>query len=77
MDFVGKYLRLRRQWLKPRPQSAEKQLHRRRVAQDMVRAGAELESGQPGKAPFLETMPWSDTAAMSYEHQFMGNHGYP
>ena len=69
MDLVGKYLRLRREWLEPTPDSAEKHSHRRRVAQDLVRAGAELEAGQPDEAPFLETMPWSDTLGVTYEHQ--------
>ena len=69
MDLIGKYLRLRREWLEPRAAPPDQESHRRRVAQDLVRAGAELEGGQPDKAPFLETMPWYDTAAMSYEHQ--------
>ncbi len=69
MDLVGKYLRLRREWLEPRPDSPEKQSLLRRVAQDMVRVGAELEAGRPDKAPFLETMPWSDTLGVTYEHQ--------
>ena len=61
MDFIGKYLRLRREWSEPRPALPGRQSHLRRVAQNMVRAGAELEAGQPDKAPFLEPMPWSDT----------------
>jgi hypothetical protein len=69
MDIIGKYLRLRRELLTSSLSSPEPAPRRRRLAEDLVRAGAEVEAGKPDQAPFLETMPWSDTLDVTYEHQ--------
>ncbi len=55
------YLRLRRELLEPEPPAPTSTSHRRRVARELLRVGTQLQLEQPEKAPFLETMPWSDT----------------
>jgi hypothetical protein len=69
MGIIGKYLRLRRELLIPSLSSPAPVPRRRRLAEDLVRAGAEVEDSKPDQAPFLETMPWSDTLGMTYEHR--------
>jgi hypothetical protein len=73
VDLIGKYLRLRRELLasgslKPGSLSLEQASRRRRLAQEVICAGAELEAGKPEEVPSLETMPWSDNVGVSYEH---------
>ena len=60
-DLIGKYLRLRRELLEPGQPAQTSESHRRRVARELLRIGAELQMEEPEKMPFLDTMPWSDT----------------
>ena len=60
-DLIGKYLRLRRELLETDRSTPLRVLHRRRVAHDLAQLGAELQASKPDKAPFLDTLPWSDT----------------
>lgn len=69
MDIIGKYLRLRREVLESLSRTPELAPRRLRVSKDLVRTAAELEEREPDRLPFLETMPWSDTIAMSEERQ--------
>ena len=59
-DLIGKYQRLRRELLETERSRA---LHRRRVAQELAGVVAELQARIPDRAPFLDTLPWSDTLA--------------